>query len=157
MDAGCYPVHIVRTLGGTGGEEPSVVRAEAKLRDPRVDRAMHAELKWPSGHTGSITCSMWSKQLLRLHARVKGERGELRVFNPTSPQMYHRIKVTADGKSRVEHLPRKPTYEYQLEAFCAAVQTGAPTLTPPSESIKNMRVIDDIYRAAGLTPRGLDA
>jgi predicted dehydrogenase len=153
MDAGCYPVHMVRTLGGTTGEEPTVVSATAKLRDPRIDRAMHAELRWPSGHTGTITCSMWSKQLLRMHVRVKGEAGELRVFNPTAPQMYHRLKVTAGGSSRVEHLSRRPTYEYQLEAFCAAVQDGAPTLTPPSESIANMRVIDDIYRAAGLTPR----
>ena len=70
-----------------------------------------------------------------------------------SPQMYHRLKVTAGGKRRVEHLPRKPTYEYQLEAFCAAVLDGAPTLTPPSESIANMRVIDDIYRAAGMEAR----
>jgi hypothetical protein len=28
-----------------------------------------------------------------------------------------------------------------------------PTLTPPAESIANMRVIDAAYRAAGLEPR----
>ncbi|MCU1448270.1 MAG: hypothetical protein JWP02_440, partial [Acidimicrobiales bacterium] len=26
-------------------------------------------------------------------------------------------------------------------------------LTPPSDSVANMRVIDDIYRAAGMQPR----
>ena len=31
---------------------------------------------------------------------------------------------------------------------------GEPTLTPPSDSIANMRVLDDIYLAAGMTPRG---
>ena len=46
-----------------------------------------------------------------------------------------------------------PTYGYQLEAFRAAVQEGAPTLTPPSDSVANMHVIDAIYRAAGLEPR----
>ena len=65
MDAGCYTVHIVRTLGG---EEPEVVRATPKLHTPDVDRAMRAELRFPSGHTGTISCSMWSTSLLRLHA-----------------------------------------------------------------------------------------
>jgi predicted dehydrogenase len=151
MDAGCYTVHIARTLGG---EEPEVVRATPKLRTPDIDRAMRAELRFPSGHTATITCSMWSSALLQLHARATGERGEMRVFNPTTPQLYHRMKVTADGSSRVERFPRKPTYEYQLAAFCAAVLRGEPTLTPPSESIANMRVIDAIYEAAGMKVRG---
>jgi hypothetical protein len=33
------------------------------------------------------------------------------------------------------------------------VLRGAPTLTPPSEAVANMRVIDAIYRAAGMEPR----
>jgi predicted dehydrogenase len=151
MDAGCYTVHIVRTLAG---EEPEVVGATPKLRTPDIDRAMRAELRFPTGFTGSILCSMWSSSLLRLHARVVGEAGEMRVFNPTTPQLYHRLKVTVDGTSRTEHFPRKPTYEYQLEAFCAAVLRGVPTLTPPADSIANMQVIDAIYRAAGMKVRG---
>ncbi len=152
MDAGCYTVHIVRTLGG---EEPEVVRATAKLRNPDVDRAMRAELEFPSGHTGTITCSMWSSSVLQVRAKAVGDRGEMRVLNPTTPQLYSRLKVTTtDGGKRVEHFPRKPTYEYQLEAFCGAVLRGEPTLTPPSESIANMRVIDAIYRAAGMKVRG---
>jgi predicted dehydrogenase len=58
MDAGCYAVHMARIFGG--GETPEVVSASAKLRDPRVDRAMTAELRYPSGHTGRVECSMWS-------------------------------------------------------------------------------------------------
>src|SRR5690348_5372824 len=50
MDAGCYAVHMARTFGG--GETPKVVSASAKLRDARIDRAMTAELRFPSGHTG---------------------------------------------------------------------------------------------------------
>ena len=59
MDVGTYTVHIVRMLAG---EEPTVVSAEAKLRTPDVDRAMRAELSFPSGHTGSVLCSMWSQR-----------------------------------------------------------------------------------------------
>ena len=151
MDVGTYTVHMARLLGR---EEPEVVSAEPRLRSPDVDRAMRAELRFPGGHTGRITCSMWSTWVLQTSAKVIGERGELHVINPTAPQMWHRFRVKVDGSSRTEKFPRKPTYEYQLEAFCAAVLRGEPTLTPPADSIANMRVLDAIYVAAGLTPRG---
>ena len=60
---------------------------------------------------------------------------------------------TPSGTTR-ERLPGKDsTYLYQLRAFAKAVLEGAPTLTPHSDSVANMRVIDDIYRAAGMEPR----
>ena len=151
MDVGTYTVHMARLLGC---EEPEVVSAEAKLRTPDVDRAMRAELAFPSGHTGRITCSMWSTWVIQTYARVIGDRGELHVINPTAPQIWHRMRVKIGGTTRTEQFPRRPTYEYQLEAFCAAVLRGEPTLTPPADSIANMRVLDAIYVAAGMTPRG---
>jgi predicted dehydrogenase len=151
MDVGSYTTHLARLLGT---EEPTVRSAEAKLRSPDVDRAMRAELEFPSGHTGRTTCSMWSKWVLLTYARVVGERGELHVINPTNPQVWHRMRVKVGGSSRTERFSRRPTYEYQLDAFCAAVLRGEPTLTPPSDSVANMRVIDAIYVAAGMRPRG---
>jgi predicted dehydrogenase len=151
MDVGTYTVHMARLLGC---EEPEVVSAEAKLRTPDVDRAMRAELSFPSGHSGRVTCSMWSTWFLQTYARVKGDRGELRVINPTSPQLWHRMRLEADGNRRTEKFTKRPTYEFQLDAFCGAVLRGEPTLTPPADSIANMRVLDAIYVAAGMQPRG---
>jgi predicted dehydrogenase len=151
MDVGTYTVHMARLLGR---EEPEVVSAVARKRTPDVDRAMRAELKFPGGHSGRITCSMWSTWLIQTFARVIGDHGELHVINPTSPQLWHRMRVKSGGTARTEKFSRKPTYEYQLEAFCAAVLRGEPTLTPPADSIANMRVLDAIYLAAGMKPRG---
>ena len=151
MDAGCYAVHLARLLGG---EEPKIVRARARLHAPEVDRAMRAELFYPGGHTGTATCSMWSSSLLHIGARVTGSEGELRVLNPLSPHLFHRLSVKANGRSRVEHLSRRPTYEYQLEAFCGAVLRGEGLLAPPTDSIANMEAIDAIYEAAGMQRRG---
>jgi predicted dehydrogenase len=97
MDVGCYTVHLARLLGR---EEPEVVSAQARLRTPDVDRAMRAELQFPSGHTGRITCSMWSTWFVQTYARVTGTRGEIRVINPTAPHLWHRMRVTSDGKGR---------------------------------------------------------
>jgi len=150
MDAGCYAVNMARFFGG---EEPEVTSATAKLRTPDVDRAMRAELRFPSGHTGTVHCSMWSSTLLRIFARVVGESGELRVTNPVMPQLWHKLVVKKNGEGRVERVSKRPTYEFQLQAFCDSVLRGAPLLTPPSDAVANMRVIDAIYRAAGMHPR----
>ena len=151
MDVGSYTVHLARLLGC---EEPDVRSAKAKLQSPNVDRAMRAEVVFPSGHTGRITCSMWSTSFIQTYARVFGDHGELHVINPTNPQIWHRVRVKIGDTARSERFSRRPTYEYQLDAFCAAVLRGKPTLTPPADSVANMRVIDAIYAAAGLTPRG---
>jgi predicted dehydrogenase len=150
MDVGSYTVHLTRLLGL---EEPAVTSATAKLRTPDVDRAMTAELAFPSGHTGRITCSMWSSDILKTFVRARGTRGELHVINPTNPQVWHRMRVKTDGVTRTEHFSKRPTYEFQLDAFAAAVLRGEPTLTPPPDSVANMRVLDAIYVAAGMLPR----
>jgi predicted dehydrogenase len=150
MDAGCYPVSMVRTLAGA---EPTVVQARAKLQSPGVDRRMEAELAFDDGRTGAILTSMWSSTLLRMRIRVVGTRATMRVFNPTNPHMFNRITVSGSNGRRHERVRGGPTYGYQLEAFRAAVQQGEPVLTPPTDAVANMTVIDAIYRAAGLEPR----
>ena len=118
MDAGCYAVHIVRTFGGS---TPEVVSAQAKLRDPQIDRAMTAELRFAAGHTGQVRCSMWSARLLEISARVVGDRGELKLFNPVTPQFVNRLSIRSPEGRRVERFPHRPSYAYQLDAFAAAL------------------------------------
>jgi predicted dehydrogenase len=150
MDAGCYAVHMARIFGGS---TPEVVSARAKLRDPQIDRAMTAELRFAAGHTGQVRCSMWSSRLLEISARVIGDQGELKLFNPVTPHLVHRLAVRSSHGKRVERFPRRPSYAYQLDAFAAAVLRGEPVKTTPEDAVENMIVIDAIYRAAGLPLR----
>jgi predicted dehydrogenase len=151
MDAGCYAVHLLRTLAGA---EPQVQSARAALRSPEVDRLLVADYRFPSGATGRTTASMWSRHVLSFSARVTTEAGELKIFNYLAPQAYHRLTVrTADGV-RHERTPGPGTYSCQLRAFADAVLHGGPNLTPADDAVHTMRLIDDAYRAAGLTPRG---
>lgn len=150
MDMGCYVVSIVRALAGA---EPSVVSARAKLSSPGVDRAMEAELAFPSGVTGRVVCSMLSWRLFGVSARVTGTRGELRVLNPILPQFFHRLTVQSERGKRSERVKDGTSYGHQLAAFVRAVREGAPFPTTADDAVKNMAVIDAIYRAAGMQPR----
>jgi predicted dehydrogenase len=150
MDAGCYAVNMVRAIAAA---EPSVVRAMAKLRSPGVDRAMRAELAFEDGRTATATCSMWSRQLLRVAIRVTGSAGRVDVFNPLAPHMWHRMTVRTEGRRKAERVRGDATYTYQLRAFESAVRDGTPFPTTVADAVANMRVIDDVYRAAGLPVR----
>ncbi|MGI5504636.1 Gfo/Idh/MocA family protein [Lentzea sp. CA-135723] len=151
MDAGCYAVHMARLLGG--GEEPEVRSAKALLRGPSIDRAMKASLRFPSGHTGSVTASLWSSTVLKLSMKAIGENGTLSVFNPLGPQAYHRLTLKLRDRKTSESFGRRATYAYQLDAFTDAVLHGKPFPTTADDAVRNMTVIDAIYRAAGLPLR----
>jgi predicted dehydrogenase len=151
MDAGCYAINWLRMLGPG---EPEVVEARAKLHGPNVDRAMSASFRFPGGVLGRMTASLWSAQVFRLDAKAVGDRGVMRVLNYTAPQLYNRLTVTADGYTRRERVSGESTYTYQLRAFASAVLHGDPVLTTPEDAVANMTVIDSVYRAAGLPPRG---
>jgi predicted dehydrogenase len=147
MDAGCYPLNLCRYLVG---REPVVTRASALTRGTGIDRAMDAELDFGEGTTGRVVCSIWSGSVMRMSVRVVGEHGELRAFNPFSPQVFHRIAVRTPAGHRVERLTRRSTYAFQLDAFVAAVRDGAPVVTDADDAVANMSVIDAIYEASGL-------
>lgn len=82
------------------------------------------------------------------------ERGRLSVPLFLAPQ-FGRLKLTADGVTLRERIGGDSTYVYQLRAFLAATRGEDTNLTPPSDSIRTMRVIDAAYRAAGLPVRGV--
>src|SRR5512143_1044048 len=138
MDTGCYTISVVRFLAGA---EPEVLSAEARLARANVDRWMTAELAFPGGVSGRITCSLFSATLLKLQAIVRGERGEMRVFNPFAPHFYNRLSVRTAAGTTAERVAGDATYTHQLRAFVAAVRNHTPTPTDPANAIANMAVI----------------
>jgi predicted dehydrogenase len=149
MDMGCYPISLLRLLAAG----PRVTGASAKLSSPGVDRAMDAHFSLPEGGTARVRCSMFSSSVLRMHAEVVGSEGTLKVFNPFAPQYGHRVRVETASGTRREKFSRRATYDYQLEAFAAAVEDGAPFPTTAIDAIRTMELIDATYVAAGLPIR----
>jgi predicted dehydrogenase len=151
MDLGCYVIHWMRTITQA---EPEVVSAAASERPSGVDEVMTSELRFPDGVSGQMNCSMSKSGGFAADLRVRGSRGELHVTNWVMPSFGHVLRWT-DGEG--EHSEKitgvGTTFDYQLEAFVASVLDGTELPTGGADAIANMRVIDAVYRAAGLPDR----
>jgi predicted dehydrogenase len=152
MDLGCYAVQWARFAAGA---EPEVTRADAVEGPAGIDVAMTAELAFPGGAKGRVHCSMEASAPLRRWLRVRGDAGELHVDNPLAPHRGHSLEVHRAGSVRAEQVAGASTYDHQLEGFVAAARDGATAPTGGADAIATMRVIDAIYRRAGLAPRGV--
>jgi predicted dehydrogenase len=94
----------------------------------------------------------------RVHATMTlhGERGWFCVTNPQAPQWGSRIRGECDGDDLDEVPPGGLTYPHQMRAFADMVAGRCSPLTGGVDAIDNMRVLDAVYTAAGLGPRGVD-
>src|SRR5919107_6423666 len=127
MDLGCYGLHAHRMLGRWAGGEPELVEARAKERAgaPGVDEWLEADLRFPSGATGTVRCSMAHPRFeMTLH--VTGSRGEATVQDFVQPHKDDRVLIRTESDTRTEHLGTRSSYIYQLEALIAALRGGAP-------------------------------
>ncbi len=152
MDLGCYPIQWVR-FAAEG--EPEVVSAEAVCPVDGVDGSLAAELRWPSGVTGSIGSSMIADgDEVVAYLEVTGERGTMKATNPLAPQNGEAV-LTVETEDGIEThaVARSATYYHQLVAFRDAIVDGSPFPTTADDGVRNMEVVDACYRAAGLTLR----
>ncbi len=157
MDLGCYPVHWVRTvLGGTG----RVVSAKAREGLAGIDLEMAAEIEFEGGVMAEIETSMAMGAERGASLEVAGDKGRLVMTNPIAPHMGYRTELWSSGASAAKIIDEAPaggltTYDYQLAHFVDLVAKRADVILPPEDGVANMALIDGIYRAAGMAPRGM--
>ena len=148
-DIGCYPVFISRMLFG---EEPVEVTSLIE-RDPdfKTDRLASGIMKFPSGQS-SFICSTQLVPYQRVQVLGSEKRIEVEVPFNAPNEMPCRVFLD-DGTANhgrfkiVEDLPVCDQYTKQAEAFEAKILSGMIDQAPLKDAIKNMCVIDALYRA----------
>lgn len=156
MDLGCYCLHWIRTVAG---DEPTVVKANARCETPGVDVDVQAQLAFTSGPTATLNCSMQPQdgKLFR-RLRVEGDAGMLELDNPVSPHAGATLSLDAPNAPLPQIVSGgDTTFHYQLRHVLEVIEGRAAPITGGDDAIANMRAIDAIYRAAGLKPRGLSS
>ena len=150
LDIGCYPITMSRWMFG---EEPIEVVGQLEF-DPlmHVDRVGSALMRFPSGQAAFTFGGQ-----VALHQQMKmfGTRGHLSIdipFNPP-PELPTRV-VLDDGRDLVgsgaQEFTFPPVNQYTLQAtrFAEAVRGLNTVAVSIDDAIKNMRVIDAIFRSA---------
>ena len=120
---------------------------------PGVDERLAIEVAYPSGATGSGGSDMaYAGRNFAL--TVTGSRGSVECPMFAVPHEDDTLVWRRPGHDAVvEHLGRRTSYTYQLEAFAAAVRSGGPVVTDVDFSVANMTMVDAAYVMAGMDPR----
>lgn len=151
MDLGSYNVRYARSLIG---EEPEVVSASATRTQTDVDEGIEAQVRFPSGVTGRLECSMSGDNDLTWFFTLAGEKGTLTYNSPCKPHHGHSIVERIAGEPyRVHTVAGNTTYDYQLEAVVNGLASGQALVSEGDDIVNNMAAIDAIYAAAGFPPR----
>jgi predicted dehydrogenase len=153
MDLGCYVLNAARQFGRWLGVTPSVVSADATLKEPDVDASMRVELDYSRGIWGRLHWDM-DAESRQMVWTVIGTEGTAVVPAFAVPQRDNRIIVTRDGNTAEQTLGDQTSYTYQLAALADALQGEAVFLIDVDDSVANAELIDEVYRRAGLSPRG---
>ena len=152
MDLGCYVLSAARQVGRWLDAAPSVVNAAATLKKPDVDAAMWVELAYPAV-SGELHWNM-NTDSRQMAWTVTGTAGTAVVPAFAVPHLDNRIVVTRDDSTEEQTLGDQTSYTYQLAALADTLQNGAEFLIDVDDSVANAELIDDVYRKAGLSPRG---
>lgn len=150
MDIGCYPVNTSRFIFR---EEPWRVLGLME-RDPemRIDRLTSVLLEFPSGQA-AFTCATQLVPYQRM--QFFGTKGRLEVEIPFNAPNDRPCRIFIDdGRDvlgsgvRVEEVPTCDQYTIQGDVFSRAILENGDVPVPLEDAIRNMSVIDAIFRSA---------
>jgi len=150
MDIGCYPITTSRFVYR---EEPVRVMGLIE-RDPemKIDRLTSAILDFPSGHA-VFTCSTQLVPYQRM--QFFGTTGRIEVEIPFNAPKDRPCRIFIDdGRDffgsgiKTEEFATVDQYTIQGDVFSRAIREGGDVPVSVENAIKNMSVIDAIFRSA---------
>ena len=151
MDAGCYPVSLVRTVSG---ERPSRVHAMAKWAPSGVDLTLLATLEFSGGLLAQISCTFAT--LRHRRAFIAGDSGSIDTtyFNDTSTTFPPLLEIRRgsgwDAQREVIETAAINGFFAEAESFCDLVRGGWGEWSgvSPEESIDIALTLEAIAASA---------
>lgn len=140
-DMGVYPLNAARY---TTGEEPIAVTAKQSTTRPdiykEVDETMEFRLEFPGGAIAECETS-FGKSMNSLHVTCAKGWYKLEPF-----QAYSGIKgITSDGKLLNAVIPNEQAKQMDEDAL--AILQNTPVLVPGEEGLKDIKVVEAVYRS----------
>ena len=152
MDIGCYPINLSRYLFR---DEPRRVLGLIE-RDPvmGIDRLTSATLDFELG-SSTFTCSTQIVPFQRM--QFFGTKGRIEVEIPFNAPHDRPTRVMIDdgsdlfgGRVEVKEFATCNQYTIQGDLFSRAIREKTEQRVPLEDAVKNMAVIDAVFRSAKL-------
>lgn len=146
MDVGCYCVNAMRTFFQA---EPSQVVAQAERgKISGVDMTFGGLLMFSQGRVGVFTSSF--RTTLDWGVDIIGTEGRICVPSPWKPDgQLASFLVEAKGKREtIEIKNGGGIYHCEVDHFSRCILDGTPPAMLPEEGLRNMRVIEALYKSA---------
>jgi predicted dehydrogenase len=148
-DIGCYPIVTARFLF-----EAEPIRAASQIEyDPdfKTDRLASVLLQFPTGQA-LFYCSTQLVPYQRM--QILGTEGRIEIEIPFNapPERPCRIFLDdgsqlGDGSALLETFDVVNQYTVQGDLFARAIREGTALPFPLEDAVKNMRVLDAVFRA----------
>jgi predicted dehydrogenase len=147
-DIGVYPTVATRF---SAGKEP--VRLQATVeRDPKFGTDIYASVNAEfDGFELTFYCAtqMAARQFMAFH----GDEGFIEVHAPFNAGLYDHHRIELHNRNHTEatvfRFPDTRQYRLEAEAFARGAQGEDVPVFTLEDSVRNQKVIDAIYRAAG--------
>jgi predicted dehydrogenase len=148
MDIGIYSLNAARYLAG---EEPLEISAmeSTDRSDPRfrtVEDRIDWQMRFPSGAIANCVSSYSSNHNAY---RVTGTEGWVGL-DPATSYQGQQMWVRKGGKTEQRALPApaKSQFVAQLDHLAECAMTGREPIVPGEEGLRDLRLIEAIYRSA---------
>lgn len=136
-DVGCYPLNFA---GMVAGATPVAMSGEYVLRNG-VDAIFSGVLKYENGLIATIHCGF--NAYLRVYSEIVGTKGVLEIPDTFFGNAGLITVITDAGKQEIPVM-ESDRYRLQIEDFADAVTEGREPLVRLEETIRNMRIIDQL-------------
>ena len=149
-DIGIYSLNGARYLLD---EEPVSVTARYHQGSGNPEVTVEEEIEWqmafPSGAVANCSSSYLTTNNKRIH--VQGDKGEL-TLDPATNYYIRALKIN-DRSQKNHHLeeiviPNPNQFVPMLDEMATAVQEDREPKTPGEEGLRDVRIMEAIYRAA---------
>lgn len=150
MDIGCYPISISRFFYET--EPRRVLGLIERDKEFGIDSLTTVVLHFPNGHS-TFTCSTRLAPYQRMI--FFGTEGRIEVLIPFNAPKDQRTRILVDdGKdlsganAETIEFPVCDQYTIQASLFSQAIRDNQEQVIPLEDAIRNMVVIDAVFRSA---------
>ncbi len=147
LDVGCYGVSLARWILG---DEPVEVQAIAEYGNTGIDVTIVGLLRFSLGRLAVIEASL--NCALQQTFSILGTQGAIELphnaFIPWEKDACFRLRGVDEEEGMLEIIPGVDEYQLMVEHFTDAVLNGKGLNIPPEDSVRNMRVLDALAKAA---------